>query len=477
MVSSSPSQSSLSSAELVADRIGQARFFEARFLFNKFCTEIDSDLRVQLQKQIDRSFKLFQEAFARAEQLECAGRLDEAAASYEQVAAMVIDHPHLSRARQRLENYRQLGLSNKKNKLSESEEVVSEEKIVTSEGVASSEVPPVELFAKPAGHKLVLIGLGMVLILSLSFGTFFYLFSRGETVDRGVLVPVLEVHGGDKLLKSSDDTGSVLMEVVKRNSADSHDNTVVDNNIWPNISPALPVPKVILETGHGREEQTGADNLVIIPFSGNNTLAAVDIPEGSQVEIRNEKDGELKLPLDYQPADHSEVIEDVENIDSSLEEMEFSRQVSEKIGETGKVKEAGKEESKQLYVVISGDTLEKISAEVYGDRHKWSRLLDANREKLGEPPFVLRPGMELVVPPPGSRDDTVVLNEDGTYTVQSGDTLGSIAVKVHGSSLKWQEIYELNRDRLSSPTSLQVGQRLLIKKAGIDSQYRVKNDK
>lgn len=62
------------------------------------------------------------------------------------------------------------------------------------------------------------------------------------------------------------------------------------------------------------------------------------------------------------------------------------------------------------------------------------------------------------------RFDTVglPLNSDGTYTVQPGDSLGGIAVKVYGSSKKWQQLYALNRDQLSSPSALQVGQKLRV---------------
>lgn len=48
----------------------------------------------------------------------------------------------------------------------------------------------------------------------------------------------------------------------------------------------------------------------------------------------------------------------------------------------------------------------------------------------------------------------------GIYTVQAGDTLGLIARKVYGSSRRWQRLYELNRDRLSRPSALRVGQQL-----------------
>ncbi|WP_459554366.1 LysM peptidoglycan-binding domain-containing protein [Lacunimicrobium album] len=49
------------------------------------------------------------------------------------------------------------------------------------------------------------------------------------------------------------------------------------------------------------------------------------------------------------------------------------------------------------------------------------------------------------------------------HVVGSGETLSSIAGKHLGSTAKFREIYELNKDQLSSPDSLQVGMKLLVK--------------
>lgn len=48
------------------------------------------------------------------------------------------------------------------------------------------------------------------------------------------------------------------------------------------------------------------------------------------------------------------------------------------------------------------------------------------------------------------------------YTVNQGDSLGAIAVKFYGSVDKFSLIYEANRQILSSPNAIKVGQRLAI---------------
>ena len=49
-----------------------------------------------------------------------------------------------------------------------------------------------------------------------------------------------------------------------------------------------------------------------------------------------------------------------------------------------------------------------------------------------------------------------------TYTVQSGDSLSSISRKMYGTPSRWIDIYQANRDRLSSENALRVGQELRI---------------
>ncbi len=52
------------------------------------------------------------------------------------------------------------------------------------------------------------------------------------------------------------------------------------------------------------------------------------------------------------------------------------------------------------------------------------------------------------------------------YTVVAGDTLTKIAAKFYGDGESWEPIYEANRDSLSSPSALRVGQTLVIPSKG-----------
>lgn len=55
--------------------------------------------------------------------------------------------------------------------------------------------------------------------------------------------------------------------------------------------------------------------------------------------------------------------------------------------------------------------------------------------------------------------------EATTYTVQSGDTLSKIARNHLGDAGAYMKIFEANRDKLSDPDKIQVGQVLTIPQA------------
>lgn len=49
-----------------------------------------------------------------------------------------------------------------------------------------------------------------------------------------------------------------------------------------------------------------------------------------------------------------------------------------------------------------------------------------------------------------------------TYTVVSGDNLSKIAKKFLGNANRWHEIFDANRDQISNPDLIKVGQVLKI---------------
>lgn len=57
---------------------------------------------------------------------------------------------------------------------------------------------------------------------------------------------------------------------------------------------------------------------------------------------------------------------------------------------------------------------------------------------------------------------TATASEHRMHDVVSGDTLSAIAKKYYGDASKYHRIFEANRDQLSDPDKIKVGQRLRI---------------
>lgn len=57
---------------------------------------------------------------------------------------------------------------------------------------------------------------------------------------------------------------------------------------------------------------------------------------------------------------------------------------------------------------------------------------------------------------------TTPLNSQSIYTVVAGDTLSSISKKIYGKTSQWEKIYNLNKEQLSTPGSLKIGQVLKL---------------
>lgn len=122
----------------------------------------------------------------------------------------------------------------------------------------------------------------------------------------------------------------------------------------------------------------------------------------------------------------------------------------------------------ETYTVKEGDSLASIWRDLTGSERGWEQLQQANP---GLDPSRLKIGQVLKVPDwkqsAGASKATAPVRAPaatpGAYTVQSGDTLSSIATKVYGDSKLWKRIYDANKDAIGSdPGALKVGQSLRI---------------
>jgi nucleoid-associated protein YgaU len=60
--------------------------------------------------------------------------------------------------------------------------------------------------------------------------------------------------------------------------------------------------------------------------------------------------------------------------------------------------------------------------------------------------------------------ETASRGEVTSYTVQKGDTLQKISMKVYGTTKKWSKIFQDNKDKLKSPEKIYPGQVIKIVK-------------
>lgn len=95
----------------------------------------------------------------------------------------------------------------------------------------------------------------------------------------------------------------------------------------------------------------------------------------------------LKSLIEQELQDSPSVVAEVdETVPAKVETPAPSKKASHK-GDSGK----------QMYTVQKGDTLTKIAQKFYGSQKKWKRIVEANKDKLGQNQ-VLKAGMTLVIP-------------------------------------------------------------------------------
>jgi len=123
------------------------------------------------------------------------------------------------------------------------------------------------------------------------------------------------------------------------------------------------------------------------------------------------------------------------------------------------------------HVVSSGDSLWKIARRAYGDGNVQEHIdaILSENPALDED-SVLVVGMRIKLPVLDARGDIVRLPADRaadaidgqTYKVRAGDTLSMIAQRELGAASRWQEIYELNRARITDPGRIVEGMLLAL---------------
>lgn len=461
MVVAHESENPLSPAELIGNRIAEKRLFEARFLFHKFSAEINEELRESLQQQLSAAIFRAEKAFTRGELLEQADEFEQALQAFAEVAAIAVDFPTLERAQQRAELSLKLGPFSPVPSPDEQDSSLESETRSTQEAAENrTRYNPFPLPLKPS---LQVLGVALLLIAAISF---MFLFSHpSQKQNQNPIVGVDQEQKNTKKEPAGErqppaQTSSEVQQLISLDpDHKAHQPTTIVQEEEEHQQPHD-------EAGLAEKEDEPASSSPAPSHTDRDLALEIKQKKNTPVDDtkpnRSDADEQLHLSPAVQktppPITNGEKRTDITVETSTLPVAPPA--VKANIAATHSPT------TDTIYIVQPGDTLESIAAKVYGDRYTWSRIVQANQEQLGAPPHLLSVGMQLHTPSQDRRkqeEEPIPLNEDGTYTVQSGDTLGTIAQKVLGSSRKWETIYQLNRDQLPTPSSLQVGQHLQIR--------------
>lgn len=118
------------------------------------------------------------------------------------------------------------------------------------------------------------------------------------------------------------------------------------------------------------------------------------------------------------------------------------------------------------HTVQPGDTFGKLALNYYGDMNYWPELYAANADAVAAiPDGQIYVGMSLIIPNnigSGPIAPAAARAGETLYTVQAGDTYGTIALAHFGNMGRYAEIYNRNADRLQDINTLYEGQILVL---------------
>lgn len=119
------------------------------------------------------------------------------------------------------------------------------------------------------------------------------------------------------------------------------------------------------------------------------------------------------------------------------------------------------------HTVAPGETLWEISERYYGTGTRWKLIAEHNEGRMGNN-GAMRVGVRLSIPHRAGMATNATAQPKSTpqstrtYTVRANDTIGEIAESLLGTSRRWREIVDLNRDVISNEHVVRVGDVLKI---------------
>ena len=255
---------------------------------------------------------------------------------------------------------------------------------------------------------------------------------------------------------------------------------------------------VLAVTFHKGEPEDAGSPLDVVARGSSEVLAAPAAPSGSADVERAERDERVERPAGGSGPEGllSASVRDTERAGAGV----APPLVSASGGRAPIIRdwaglERGRVDDYCYYTVGAGESFESIAAQIYGDSARVELLMLANEglaapvagKRLFVPVFDhssarRRPATPVrgtrvaagdTRPPLGKAADSSVgakpkpktgpaADAITEYVVQGGDTLSEISLAVYGTSRRYTEIFEANRDVLASPDVLAEGMVLRI---------------
>ncbi len=438
------------SADVIQEKIRQKHVAEANRLFQESAVEMEKDDRERISKQLSALVEQAEKYFREADTLETERKLELAREKYKKVEDIAIDYPELPEALRRVDDAITLvrALEHRaKRRMSRQD---NQPALLTTSSQSGRYREWLPLFAC---FSLLLIMVGAGLFYTDNFYLTFTEKDKTTALQQQTRKKALSKEEEGKQQKLSEQAAGSTRK--KR--------TVSFTELQLNRKESLsPVPVSFLQMEKKIGDTSSAEGEFTIHQDIQPTADIVRRPEETM--------GEKSTPQlqDY--------VANRITVDDSEQPQQTKPEVKQQDESPFEMSSSRKNSVESVYSVQPGDTLGFISLKVYGISSKWSAIANANKDQLANNPDGLRVGMTLAIPTfsetgnvplsPGSSTSLLVLNEDGTYTVQSGDSLGIISQKLFGTVQKWKKIYELNNDVLTAPHKLKVGQILRVKASG-----------
>ena len=517
------------SADIIQQMIRQKRIAEANRLFQESASDIEKDDREKISKQLYALLDQAEKTFREADTLETDRKLEQAREKYKQVEDIAIDYPELPESLRRTEDAIAL--------IQALEQRV--ERRTNRQGKQSALLTTPSHSGKYRGWLALLACFSLILIV---VGTgLFYTHNRNATLAKKTVVEqVVPLEKVDlnrikntispakkekieqtEFQREKKDITTALKQQTNKNALPKEEPAKQQGSLKQaeqiatseikKILPPAPEKQILksvpapieedrqqklsdLYTGSTREERavsltepqlTQKESVSPVPISSlqmekkigeaNSAEEEFSIRQDIQTTTDTARKSEETMGETSSPQLQNHVANRL-TVDESEQPQQTKPVIIQQDESPIEISSSRENSTESVYTVQPGDTLGRISLKVYGAFSKWPVIANANKEHLSQNSDKLRTGMILIIPAfsetgnvSSSQDSSTslpVLNKDGTYTVQSGDSLGIIAQKLFGDARKWKKIYELNNDVLTAPHTIKVGQVLRVKGSG-----------